>query len=290
MRATVFGLWLLLWVTIPIGELAAQNTAPADPAAPEKVAAPGAVGANAAAGRQPANGTALATLTLTVVPTKGNQTKDFDATCTIVANTATPAGTLLILPPMGFTAETQTQSVPALAAKQTIVRRSRLAPSSARPAFGARIVSAELSTVGTSTAAPSLIAGASQTFEFDDHCDTTGTYLFYGVLGVILGYVVRYLVNLLKSNTPQQQARAFDLEPTRIERFYPWIDGAVTVVLGFLVLASFIKEGRPPEQGCSWYGAMLAGVALGFLTNSDLMTKLPIPTRLGRLRIDFRQS
>jgi hypothetical protein len=52
------------------------------------------------------------------------------------------------------------------------------------------------------------------------------------------------------------------------------VDFLVTLALAFIVLATFVQGGRPPQAGATWYGALATGVGIGVFTNSDLLTRL----------------
>jgi hypothetical protein len=42
-------------------------------------------------------------------------------------------------------------------------------------------------------------------------------------------------------------------------------------------MLALIKNGHPHDSAAQWYGALIGGVALGLLTNSELITKIPVP-------------
>lgn len=215
-------------------------------------------------------------LQVQVAPTPVTDTNPSEVSCKVTAvENDIASGNLAVYPPLGFSADPQTLTIPALKKGQNVVRRSTLKATKSTWPSGPERVSVELSTTTDATKTPALVGTESQDFVYNNTCISPQFYLVYGVLGIVVGYIVRYLVNLLKKSTPKQRALAANDQPTIPEEYFYLIDGAVTVVLGFLVLASMIKLGWPPEQACSWYGAVLVGVALGFLTNSDLMTKLP---------------
>ncbi len=104
-------------------------------------------------------------------------------------------------------------------------------------------------------------------------------FLVYGVIGIVFGYVARLLIKALSDVTPAQTlALAAQPAPAGLREFvlkhYYWVDFAVTVLIGFIVLASLAKDGHPPAGAGFWNTAFVSGVALGLLTNSDLLTRI----------------
>jgi hypothetical protein len=106
-----------------------------------------------------------------------------------------------------------------------------------------------------------------------------GAFLLFAVLGVVIGYWVRLIVKVLGTIEPPPADVAQGAPQTgRITHFvkthYYSVDFLVTLALAFVVLATFIQNGRPPQAGAAWYGAMATGVGLGLFTNSELLTRL----------------
>lgn len=105
-------------------------------------------------------------------------------------------------------------------------------------------------------------------------------YLGLGALGIVLGYLLRVLIKVLSTTTPPAPEPRRGTEPVLgpIGRFvaahYYQVDCAVTLLLGLAALLVLVKEGHLPENGAAWYGALLLGLGLGLLTNSELITKL----------------
>ena len=52
------------------------------------------------------------------------------------------------------------------------------------------------------------------------------------------------------------------------------MDFLVTLALAFIVLATLVQGGRPPQAGTTWYGALASGVGIGLFTNSELLTRV----------------
>ena len=105
-------------------------------------------------------------------------------------------------------------------------------------------------------------------------------YLFFGALGIAVGYVLRLLIRVLSTTPapspapPQAPATALGPITTYVNAHYYQVDFIVTLVLGLAAMLFLIKDGHLPADGVSWYGAGLLGLALGLLTNSELVTKL----------------
>lgn len=49
----------------------------------------------------------------------------------------------------------------------------------------------------------------------------------------------------------------------------------MTLLIGLFVLLYLLKDGHVPDSAAYWYGALVTGVGLGLLTNSELIVKLP---------------
>jgi hypothetical protein len=101
-------------------------------------------------------------------------------------------------------------------------------------------------------------------------------YLLWGLLGVAVGYGIRLLVKVL-SKIPEPIPLANDDGPITkfVKKYYFLVDCLVTLVLGLFVLLYLIKDGHVPDSAAYWYGAVVTGVGLGLLTNSELIVKLP---------------
>jgi hypothetical protein len=105
-------------------------------------------------------------------------------------------------------------------------------------------------------------------------------YLGLGALGILVGYLLRVLMKVLSTTTAPAPDPTADPPPVLgpIGRFvashYYQVDCLVTLVLGLAALLFLVKDGHLPDNGVVWYGALLMGLALGLLTNSELITKL----------------
>jgi len=104
-------------------------------------------------------------------------------------------------------------------------------------------------------------------------------FFVFATLGLIVGYWVRLIVKVLGTITPPPAEPERDA-PTEgpITRFvkahYYLVDFLVTVAMAFIVLATLVQNGRPPQAAATWYGALASGVGIGLFTNSELLTRL----------------
>jgi hypothetical protein len=105
-------------------------------------------------------------------------------------------------------------------------------------------------------------------------------YLLLGLAGFLLGYLVRIFTTVLKaipapSPAPEPGTTAGDGPITRfVKAHYYFVDLAVSTLLGLAALLYLIRDGHPPDSASAWYGALLTGFGLGFLTNNDLMARI----------------
>lgn len=104
-------------------------------------------------------------------------------------------------------------------------------------------------------------------------------FFVFATLGLILGYWVRIIVKVLAAITPpspQPESETAKLGPITkfVQGHYYLVDFLVTVALAFIVLATLVQNGRPPQSGSTWYGALAVGVGIGVFTNSDLLTRI----------------
>jgi hypothetical protein len=104
-------------------------------------------------------------------------------------------------------------------------------------------------------------------------------FFFFAAVGVVIGYWVRLVVKVLGSIEPPSAAPVPPgPQPGPITAFvkahYYLVDFLVTLIIAFIVLATFIQGGRPPQSGATWYGALASGVGIGLFTNSELLTRL----------------
>src|ERR1700733_9385244 len=107
-----------------------------------------------------------------------------------------------------------------------------------------------------------------------------GCYLTLGLMGFVLGYLVRILTTVLKTIPVPSPAppggggagggnTAPDGPVTRFAKeHYYQVDLCVSLLLGFAALLYLIRDGHPPDSAAAWYGALLTGLGLGFVTNN----------------------
>lgn len=104
-------------------------------------------------------------------------------------------------------------------------------------------------------------------------------FFLFAVVGVVIGYWVRLIVRVLGAIEPPAADAAEGAAQTGpitnfVKGHYYTVDFLVTLALAFVVLATFIQGGRPPQAGAAWYGALATGVGIGLFTNSELLTRL----------------
>jgi hypothetical protein len=105
-------------------------------------------------------------------------------------------------------------------------------------------------------------------------------YFLLGGLGILIGYALRVLIKVLQTvpapapAPQQQQGAAVGPVTAFVQNHYYLVDCGVTLTIGLLSLALLLKNNHVPDSGLYWYSALGAGVALGLLTNSELLSKL----------------
>lgn len=113
-------------------------------------------------------------------------------------------------------------------------------------------------------------------------------YVGLGALGILIGRLLNWFVIALRERRVEiarLQAKMQDDEaaaappPGFIKRLvtahYYEVDLLVMLALGLAVLVAFVgADGVLPEKGSTWYGALLLGFGLGFLTDTDLLTRI----------------
>jgi hypothetical protein len=108
------------------------------------------------------------------------------------------------------------------------------------------------------------------------------SYLLLGAIGIVIGYVLRLLIGTLKTVpapplAPQAEGGggpAVGPITTFVQQHYYFVDCAVTLTVGLLSLTLLLKNNHVPDTGLYWYSTLGSGVALGLLTNSELLSKL----------------
>ncbi|HSS98017.1 MAG TPA: hypothetical protein VLK33_13345 [Terriglobales bacterium] len=106
------------------------------------------------------------------------------------------------------------------------------------------------------------------------------SYLLLGLIGFAIGYFIRLMTSVLKkipAPAPAPVAPGADQDgpiTVFVKAHYYMVDFAVSIVLAFAVLLYLLKDGHPPDSATAWYGALLTGIGLGFLTNNDLLARI----------------
>jgi len=167
------------------------------------------------------------------------------------------------------------------------------------PQPGKRIVAVNLRRIGdVSTDEYSVLAHATALpsgstappFSVDQAVNFTYTrrlqvkfYFLLGLAGSVLGYLLRIVTGVLKRipvpapALPEDGGGASAKDgPVTIfvKGHYYTVDFLASLLLAFVVLLYLMKEGHPPDSAAAWYGALLTGIGLGFLTNNDLLARI----------------
>jgi hypothetical protein len=218
------------------------------------------------------------TATMSPPSLKGAQGAQFVVTAVLPAGSN--EGSVESQVPPGFTASET--SIRIIGDAGVPIRRSITLKADSTVESGRKTVIADL--WAGAAGAPRKRVGATLRYDFDYSSDRLpiSEYIWVGLLGVAIGYFVRLMVKTLGS-VPAPKPAPGDPVPedgplTRFTRsHYYVVDGGVTLVLSLIVMLALIKNGRPPDSAAQWYGALIGGAALGLLTNSELITKIPIP-------------
>ncbi len=104
-------------------------------------------------------------------------------------------------------------------------------------------------------------------------------YFLLGLAGFIAGYLLRIVTGVLKNipaPSPLLSTGGGQDGPISafVKKHYYKVDFLVSLVLAFVVLLYLMREGHPPDSAAAWYGALLTGIGLGFLTNNDLLARI----------------
>jgi hypothetical protein len=106
------------------------------------------------------------------------------------------------------------------------------------------------------------------------------------LVGFILGYLLRIVTGVLKKIPPPAPLQAAGSGgggngggeegpvTTLVKNHYYIVDFLISLVLAFVVLLYWMREGHLPDSASAWYGALLTGIGLGFLTNNDLLARI----------------
>jgi hypothetical protein len=105
-------------------------------------------------------------------------------------------------------------------------------------------------------------------------------YFLLGLAGFIVGYLLRIVTGVLKNIPapapvlPTGGAGQDGPITVFVKNHYYSVDFSVSLALAFVVLLYLMREGHPPDSAAAWYGALLTGIGLGFLTNNDLLARI----------------
>jgi hypothetical protein len=180
--------------------------------------------------------------------------------------------TLALEPPPGFKVEPQSFQ---LTGQASIRRMAVLQRVDAGVASGNRQLLARLSE-GTS---PPTVTDTALEFTFTNTTIATSTYLLLGLLGVIVGYLIKLVMKVFSAIPvpPLVQLNADAVTEGPITRFikahYYTADFLLTLAVGALLLLANLAGAAPPP-GTQWPSAIVFGVGIGVLANNDLIARL----------------
>lgn len=220
-------------------------------------------------------------ITLQAMPTKIVDGAPAQLAVTIEVQGTLQNVVLKVSPPPGFQADRNSLALATLSGKSTLlfsIRRSNSQPASG----GLLLVSLEIPQ--GSGKEPQQIASESLKLDYAPEISVS-YFVWLGLFGVALGYCLRLLLKVLQSIPPDQvpapaPVAGQQLPPPPgpvtlfVKKYYYLTDFLVTLALGFLALVALTKAGHPPETGNLWYTALAAGVGIGLLTNSELLTRI----------------
>jgi hypothetical protein len=167
--------------------------------------------------------------------------------------------------------------IPLRAVARSVIEHVTITPVDPRLGFGDQAVTVTLSQP-SDPGKRKIIASKLLKFSYAPEISLCAFFVF-ATLGLILGYWVRIIVKVLAAITPPSpQPESGAPVPGPITKFvqghYYLVDFLVTVALAFIVLATLVQNGRPPQSGSTWYGALAVGVGIGLFTNSELLTRI----------------
>jgi len=192
---------------------------------------------------------------------------------TVETSTDLKGAVLEIQPPPGFKADPGSIEFPESAKKAVLI--SSLTAGGKVRTTGEKLLIVNLRGSPQVGGARPRLASASLAFDYTREISVTH-FLLLGSLGILIGYGLRLVLEILKS-LPRPNPAPEDDTAGPITRFvkrnFFLVDLLVTLGLGFLALVALTKDGRPPANGAYWYTALTVGVGLGLLTNSELLTR-----------------
>jgi len=115
---------------------------------------------------------------------------------------------------------------------------------------------------------------------YEDSTLSTSRYLWLGLLGVIIGYIVKLALKGLAAVpdpippvTESQRVTAEHWFVAFVRKHYLGVDFTLTMLIGFLVLLGTLTGVLPPA-GTRWPAAVWTGAAIGVLANNELLGSL----------------
>ncbi len=195
---------------------------------------------------------------------------------TVETSTDLKGAVIEIQPPPGFKADPSTIRLPESAKKAILA--SSLTASGKTSTAGEKLVIVHLRGAPQAGGARPSLTSASLTFDHTPEIPVS-RFLLFGGLGILIGYGLRLLLEILKSlprPSPDPGSNGSDTDGpiTRfVKKNFFLVDLLVAFGLGFLALVALTKDGHPPQNGAYWYTALAVGVSLGLLTNSELLTR-----------------
>lgn len=183
--------------------------------------------------------------------------------------------------PPGFTIEPQSISISKLAG--STVRAFNVKAAAKKPHTGAYTIPVHLSAKKGADLLSEVQTGP---FDFKNTDIKLRTYLLFGAIGIVVGYWLRLFIKILTAVTPDSPLVATQAADgpvtTFVKQHYYLVDSIVTLVLGVAALISLAGADTPPTFAARWHTSLLAGITLGLLTNSDMVTKLGarLPARI----------
>lgn len=187
-----------------------------------------------------------------------------------VEGLALSGATLSLEPPPGFKVEPQSIQLTGAAPMRRMAVLQRV---DAAVSTGSRRLLVRL-TEGTTT------IDAPLDFTFTNTTISTRRYLLLGLLGVMIGYLIKLLTKVFSAIPAPPLTALANVEPVEegpITRFikahYYTTDFLLTVALGVLIMLANLA-GTAPPPGTQWPSAIVFGAGIGLLANNDLVGRL----------------
>jgi len=218
--------------------------------------------------------TAVMKLNLQLTPQSVKDQSPSQLVVTIECSERLTGVSIAVVAPAGFKADPQAFSLPQCLGKMTQTGVLKAVDSDTRPGEG-YVIHAQASATGA-TPNQSLLTDQALAFAYVTNQISLGLYFALGVLGILIGWNLRILLNVLSAVSPPTPAPIAGAGPITafVRNHYYLVDALVTLALGFFALVALTQGNRPPQSGAFWYSALAMGASLGLLTNSDLLLKL----------------